>query len=154
MGYTHYYKLNRAALTPAELAKGFELAAKEIRSLKQYLPKEIKIRGGLGEDQAIISDNAIWFNGDAKNGLDHETFSVYRDADPLYPNRNEDSFCKTARKPYDVLVCCALISLKRHLRGAFSFTSDGDLEDWASAIAFYDANTGGHHGPNNTRHLA
>jgi hypothetical protein len=153
MGYTHYYKLNRAALTPAELAKGFELAAKEIRSLKQYLPKEIKIKGGLGTDLAVINDEEIRFNGDAEHDLDHETFSVKRDTHPSYPDRDR-GFCKTARKPYDVLVCCALISLKRHLRGAFSFTSDGDRDDWASAIAFYDANTGGHHGTNNTTHLS
>jgi hypothetical protein len=153
MGYTHYYTFNRAALTPAEIATGFELAAKEIKRLKQYLPKDIKIKGGLGTGAAVINDEEIWFNGDSKHDLDHETFSVKRDADPLYPERNRD-FCKTARKPYDVLVCCALISLKRHLPGAFSFTSDGDYSDWASAVAFYDANTGGHYGTDNTQHLS
>jgi hypothetical protein len=153
MGYTHYYTFNRAALTPAELATGFALAATEIERLKQYLPRSIKIKGGLGTGNAVLNVKSIWFNGDAKFDLDHETFHVERDADPLYPDRNWE-FCKTARKPYDVLVCCALISLKRHLPGAFSFTSDGDRSDWASAIAFYNANTGGHHGTNNTTHLS
>jgi hypothetical protein len=152
MGYTHYYKFNRAALTSAEIATGFALAAKEIKTLKRYLPKEIKIRGGLGTGAAAINDEEIWFNGDSKFDLDHESFSVKRDSSPLYPER-DNGFCKTARKPYDVLVCCALISLKRHLPGAFSFTSDGDKDDWASAIAFYNANTGGQHGTNNTLHL-
>jgi hypothetical protein len=150
MGYTSYYTFNRAALTPAEIATGFALAAKEIKRLKQYLPKDIKIKGGLGTGAAVINDEEIWFNGDAKFDLDHETFHVKRDTVDLLTK----DFCKTARKPYDVLVCCALISLKRHLPGAFSFTSDGDRSDWASAIAFYDANTGGHHGTNNTQHLS
>jgi hypothetical protein len=150
MGYTHYYKLNRAAITPEERATGFKLAAEEINRMKLYLPKDIKIRGGLGHGDAVINEEEIWFNGDDKYDLDHETFHVKRDNDAL----ESIGFCKTARKPYDVLVCCALISLKRHLRGAFDFTSDGTRSDWASAIAFYNANTNGHHGTNNTTHLS
>ena len=151
MGYTHYWTFNRAALSPAELEKGFALAAKEIRSLKQYLPKEIKIRNGLGIDQAVIEDDEIWFNGDNRHDLSHETFHV-KIGDSLDPALTED-FCKTARKPYDILVCCALISLKRHLPGAFSFTSDGDRSDWATAIKFYDRNLGASHAVNHTAHL-
>lgn len=151
MGYTHYYTFNRAALTPAEIATGFKLAAQEISRLKQYLPRSIKIRGGLGKGFPVIDQKEIWFNGDVDHDLDHETFHV----ELFNPDNTgiETGFCKTARKPYDVLVCCALISLKRHLPGAFSFTSDGDRNDWKSAIWFYDANTGGKHGVNNTLHL-
>ena len=152
MSYTHYYTFNRAALTPAEIGKGFKLAAAEISRLKQYLPREIRICGGLGEGFSVIDQKEIWFNGDAKHNLDHETFHVelFKASGEL----QENGLCKTAQKPYDVLVCCALISLKRHLPGAFTFTSDGNREDWKSAIWFYDANTGGNHAVNNTAHLS
>jgi len=36
---------------------------------------------------------------------------------------------------------------------AFSFTSDGDREDWQDAINYYDANLPGNHAFNLTAHL-
>lgn len=152
MGYTHYWTLNRAALSTAALAEGFEFAATEIKTLKRYLPKEIKIRGGLGIELPIIGTKRIWFNGDSKHDLDHETFDVDRDVDALYPD-NGRGFCKTNRKPYDVLVCCSLIALAKRLPGAFSFTSDGDKSDWESAIRFYDTNFSGGHAVRITANL-
>ena len=45
------------------------------------------------------------------------------------------SFCKTARKPYDLLVCACLIATHEIL--GYDVSSDGDLEDWKPAINFY-----------------
>jgi hypothetical protein len=51
---------------------------------------------------------------------------------------NNWNFCKTARKPYDLLVCCALISLANNYpEKVFSFSSDGHFQDWQPAIDFY-----------------
>ena len=50
-------------------------------------------------------------------------------------------FTKTARKPYDVVVCCCLILAKMHLRKNISITSDGGLEDgWEAAIKIINDN--------------
>jgi hypothetical protein len=152
MGYTHYWTFNRAALSPEELATGFKLAAEEIKTLKRYLPKDLKICGGLGHGRAEITHDHIWFNGDGQTDSDHETFSIDLSAQEDEPALKR-GFCKTARKPYDLLVCCALISLKRHLSSAFNFTSDGDREDWSSAIRYYNWNVGGNHAINHTAHL-
>ena len=46
------------------------------------------------------------------------------------------SFCKTARKPYDVVVCATLIAIKHHLGDYVSVSSDGDFDnvnEWGPA---------------------
>jgi hypothetical protein len=89
------------------------------------------IRGGNGTGEPVFDLNkGIWLNGDGDNDLDHETF--YFD-----PNVDTDfEFCKTSRKPYDFVVCCLLLSLKKRLNN-FSYTSDGNKDDWKPAKDFF-----------------
>ena len=51
------------------------------------------------ETKYIDRDKYIAFNGIGKDDLDHETFVINR-----YKKDNEFTFCKTARKPYDIAV--------------------------------------------------
>lgn len=89
----------------------------------------LKLFGGVGNGEPVFTETEISFNGDESLGLAHETFSV--DAHPIYIE-----YCKTARKPYDLMVCAVLISMKKHLVN-FSYSSDGDAQDWEPAIKFY-----------------
>lgn len=99
-------------------------------SAGSYVKDEpLKLFGGDGTGEPIFSDTEICFNGDRTSGMDHETFVVT--PDPI-----DFEFCKTARKPYDLMVCAVLISMKKHLVN-FSYSSDGDAEDWAPAQKFY-----------------
>jgi hypothetical protein len=92
------------------------------------------IRGGDGTGEPVFDLNkGILLNGDgeSEDDLSHEAF--YFD-----PNVDTDFtfFCKTARKPYDFVVCCLLLSLKKRLND-FSYTSDGEDEsDWKPAKDF------------------
>ena len=61
-------------------------------------------------------------------GLDHESFF-------LTPETTNWNFCKTARKPYDLLVCAVLLSAYNIL--GYELSSDGGFEDWQPAIDFY-----------------
>lgn len=140
MGYTQYWTPRVAS--PEEWEKLVERAKK----LKDNLPKYsesagggfgedagrwkrvIKIRGGLGVGKPSFNKKLIWFNGDEKRGLDHETFSIE-------PKPTGWNFCKTARKPYDLLVCAILIAA--HDIVGYEVSSDGDFNDWKPAIKFY-----------------
>lgn len=53
------------------------------------------------------------------------------------------AFCKTARKPYDLLVCSTLL-LYKHFWPEVQISSDGDFEDWESAIEHVKNVTGLH----------
>ena len=94
----------------------------------------------------------IWFNGKEENDQGHETFHLERKStEESYrttPLKNsatgeilEDSdkeecftFCKTARKPYDIVVCCCLVIVKKHLGDLITISSDGDEVEWNSSF--------------------
>ena len=44
------------------------------------------------------------------------------------------SFCKTAYKPYDLAVNCALIIAQHHLGDEIAVSSDGDIAQWSDAM--------------------
>ena len=98
MGYTHYWNLveNAKPLSNkviADLHKVFEL----------YI--DILVYESGHADDLIYTNARIRFNGEGEYG--HETF--YFSIDEL------DGFCKTARKPYDIVVTIVLIILKKLL---------------------------------------
>lgn len=134
MGYTHSFTQKKVT------QEKWNEFVQECKTLKKNLPmysesaggcyedKKILIRGGDGTGRAIFNKNEVWFNGDEKRGLDHETFYCT-------PNSTDWDFCKTVRKPYDLLVCAVLIAANNIL--GYEVTSNGNLEDWTPAINFY-----------------
>ena len=157
MGYTHYWTYNpNAASNPEDTARKFQAAAELIRDALQEIKKDnflhegqaggydnthpCLIRGGLGEGDPEITDTEIWFNGDEATGMDHETFSIQ-----LHPKTGYvRDFCKTARKPYDLLVCFSLLALKHSFNNpqVFSFSSDGDNSEWETSAELYQTLSG------------
>lgn len=145
MGYTHYWEYK----TPTQdCQKEFKQVRKELRKVMKNLPEfsetgggsykdePIVLKGGIGSGKPVINTKEIWFNGDSSKDLDHETFYFEFDGSPL-----AFAFCKTARKPYDFMVCITLLSLRNNVTG-FSFSSDGDKEDWEPAIKYYEEHIG------------
>lgn len=147
MGYTHYWTFEPNKVSKTEdLRKRFKKASKQIKRFVDFMNTEksevYKICGGHGDGKAIISDTEIWFNGDRSQGLEHETFSIHW-CRPNYWGKWND-FCKTARKPYDVVVCFALLTFADIFPEAFTYSSDGNMEDeeWQRAVELYEAFTG------------
>jgi hypothetical protein len=150
LGFTHYYRFYKKPLQQKDFEKfrkTFATIAEEIKLLYGSLPRysksggdyytdqPLEIRGGFGKGKPIINETTIWFNGDEESGMAHETFSI----DWSWEDKEDPfDFCKTARKPYDLLVCVALISFARHFgRDSFRASSDGEMADWLPAIEFY-----------------
>ena len=143
MGYTHYYTYKPKVGDNFK----FKNVLTEIKLLKRNLPENsptaggcygeypITIRDGVGKGQPEITEEIIRFNGDASQSMDYETF-VFK-----FKEEEQNDFCKTARKPYDMFVCLCLISLANNLEG-FTFSSDGDEEDWEPAFKFYEQHIG------------
>ena len=136
MGYTHYW-------TPKKVSFGTWLDfLKKAKKLKDNLPQfsenaggyyatkdaDTKLCGWDGTGAPIFSIDRICFNGDAEYEVDHETFLIG-------PEETEWNFCKTARKPYDLMVCAMLLLAHNEL--GYEISSDGDYDDWKHSIDFY-----------------
>jgi hypothetical protein len=124
-------------LDTEELREKFRKAVDIIDKAHKTIKKKkyCIIRGGLGEGSPMINESEVWFNGDEKTGMSHETFGIR-----WFPSGGEvKGFCKTARKPYDILVCVSLLAFKHAFNDpdVFSFSSDGDNADWEDARNLY-----------------
>lgn len=67
------------------------------------------------------TDGIINFNGEGDNG--HENLVLSR-------TPKEFEFCKTNRKPYDLLVVATLVLYKYHFPKKVEISSDGGNEVW------------------------
>ena len=159
MGYTHYWKYNPNGIEDTEeLRKKFRKAVTIIDKAHKMIKKDTflhkgqaggcyddvpcLIRGGLGEGTPMINESQVWFNGDEKSRNAHETFGI-RWFEEVEKSGKRD-FCKTARKPYDLLVCVALLAFKYafHDPEVFTFSSDGHNSEWEPAKDLFTRITG------------
>ena len=125
MGYTHYWKHDE--VIKADWRKAIEEVDKVLRRHHGVLQFEYD-----NDAKPMANDDLIQFNGIDEDG--HETFCVS-------PEPTAFSFCKTARKPYDLAVCEVLIILSCIC--GFDVSSDGDFDDeWTEATK----NVKEHHG--------
>lgn len=165
MGYTHYFY--RKETLPKKKWKQF---TDEILMLAKNLPARCITAGNIGSTTGIdgrqpiilcgwneeekeyqrgfpiVCSDGVAFNGDGDWG--HESFWVPQDASgEKYSSIDKETglmfgFCKTARKPYDTMVCLALISMKRWFMKDVLISSDGDRSDWQPAMDLYQKLTG------------
>ena len=69
--------------------------------------------------------------------------TVFEGRRKLPPEPLGRDFCKTARKPYDVVVCAALLAIKHHQGDNVEIHSDGEFDDeWQPAYQLYRKATG------------
>ena len=120
MGYTHYWEPTRSFN---------DLEWKEISSKASKLLTEAGVPVQLEDDNPRpprIDEDVILFNGVGEDG--HEPFCLSRKPNSTF------EFCKTARKPYDVLVCSVLLIAHKVASDALDISSDGYAEEWLPAV--------------------
>ena len=121
MGYTHYWNFKND-VAPKDIeggkAKFFKAVFMAAKCLKKVEAMGIKVCGGNGEGLPVFKDGYISFNGCREKGENHETFSINTE-DGAY------NFCKTNEKPYNLLVCLALLAFKWAFGKDFTYKSDG-----------------------------
>ena len=120
MGYTHYWRIKKG--TP-KLSKA---CLSDIKKVCDRYGKLIQFE----EDEKkpiVLNSGEIRFNGIRENG--HETFLFEvppkEDKYSKFDKGFLFNFCKTARKPYDIVVCEILLILKAHLQENLKIDSDG-----------------------------
>ncbi len=119
MGYTHYW--TNSSTKPSEEVKqkflSFLAAIMQSSQVAQLNPE-------------YITADRVALNGVTEE-LEHESFI----AD--FSGNGKWDFCKTAKKPYDVVVVASLIALEK-LDIIMEWTSDGDPQDHAKGHELFN----------------
>lgn len=132
MGYTHYFTQKQQPSNEQwQVLKEKVIAVYDTMQKQKKRTRSFIVCNGVGEvqihqaqDLFIEQGQSICFNGEAKLGLDHETFY-------LTSKRNKNfEFCKTAQKPYDFLVVAVLILADYYCPNCYNISSDGSKDDW------------------------
>lgn len=145
MGYTHYWTFKKKV---SDIENGTEKFKNAVNLFKQGIEKlresgkqdldgnvldYTKLLGnGIGEGEPIINDDKLIFNG--KRPDDYETFAITTESEGF-------DFCKTARCPYDVFVCLALLCFEDVFGDQIEVRSDGDRtadEGWVIACEIFN----------------
>jgi hypothetical protein len=128
MGYTHYWQ------------HGHDFKSEQWADVARFAADAIAksgvvITGWDGSNGPLINADEISFNGQGEDG--HETFRItrlkrelmdYEADDKADPDAPRFDFCKTARKPYDVVVVAILLYIHA-LTGTdvMEISSDGNI---------------------------
>lgn len=147
MGYTHYFY--RSEILDQ---KHYDLLVEDVKFLLDHLPEHslnaggyhkddhLIIRGGWGTGKPTVNNQLISFNGDEATELDHETMDFPRVLEVESWQTPDHGLyfqcCKTARKPYDLVVCATLLAIKYHFPKT-KISSDGFPSDWVPAVVWY-----------------
>jgi hypothetical protein len=140
MGYTHYWTFkapNKIQGRQIEIENKYQLAVRQCQRIvkaynktkKEEDPKHPDRLSGYSAHTKMNDYLGLEFNGTKE--LAHETFCL-RD----HWSKNEAfNFCKTASKPYDVVVVACLITLHHYLGDELlEVSSDGDASDWQDGL--------------------
>jgi hypothetical protein len=132
MGYTHYWYLNNDA--DEEILKS---KYAELLPIVKKITEESHIRL-----ESSLSEEYIHFNGIEGDG--HEDFLWFpghRTKFNMVLGNQNFSFCKTARKDYDVVVVAILCAIQRIYGDELvKISSDGDMNgcDWEPGRALFE----------------
>ena len=128
MGYTHYWNILESEINSDKWAKF-------AKDFVKILPQFMDILDHNTDQKFNVTGEHIIFNGVGEEG--HETFTMNRKnvMEKAYDGEIKYfDFCKTARKEYDISVCCALIIAKKYFGNIIKVSSDGEEEDgWDKA---------------------
>jgi hypothetical protein len=123
MGYTHYWRQNKSI--PSDR---WQKIADDAFKLISAAPCKLAYEED-DPEPPYVGSYVIRFNG-TPDPDGHETFILERVPSDSF------SFCKTASKPYDTVVCAVLAIAKEHCSDAIKVTSDGDERDWKEPLAW------------------
>jgi len=129
MGYTHYWRIKK------DISKRmFKKTSTECKKLLNAINGKIKLCSQYGDDtKPIFSDTEIAFNGVGDGSFEDFLF----DGD-----RTTGEYCKTAERPYDLLVTGVLIVAKVTMGERIKVNSDCDKADWQEGIDFVNKTLG------------
>ena len=129
MGYTHYWRLNDKANDVSAFIKTTAEMSRIIQSHQSI------IAGGDGEGKPDLRPDVVIFNGQGNDSYETFLFQPYGNRPSPSGEGKDFAFCKTACKPYDIVVVACLAVAAENLGAGIEVSSDGDRYDWVEGVA-------------------
>jgi hypothetical protein len=128
MGYTDYWEFNKVkGLKAKDIETLYQKAIKDCARIIKHSSTKIRLSGYTSHTK-VGEYGGIDFNG--VGDYSHENFYLRE-----HFNQNEAfNFCKTAQKPYDIVVVACLATLKYHLKESITVSSDGRSTEWNNGV--------------------
>ena len=121
MGYTHYWDfVDNCSLYD------FSTAIADCTKIIKASP--VPLGNWDGEGEPTLTDKEVHFNGSEDDC--YEDFKVSLQASHGSKSDKCNWFCKTAQKPYDIVVVACLCALEDRLGKNFQARSDGAPDEW------------------------
>lgn len=125
--YTHYYSINTKKISQ----RRWDRVCNKLNELVYEFGQQHGGISGFSAHSKPGKYGGLYFNGSRENG--HEPFILRADV----KNQEPGAFCKTARKPYDVLVTAVLSVLQMEFgEGLVKVGYDGDYPGWVAGVEY------------------
>ncbi|KAJ5951831.1 uncharacterized protein N7479_010244 [Penicillium vulpinum] len=124
MGYTHYYAI--IGWDTPEWQKAWAQLIKDVPNIIKEA--RVPLSGPTEDDDKITPVVTDLEDGIYLNGIRGNAHELFRLCQP-----GTWTFCKTAQKPYDVVVSSILLRIWMLAPKNLDLGSDGGYEDWADA---------------------
>ncbi len=157
MGYSHYFAYDPVA--PSFVAAWPQIVA-DARLIAWFVQSslDIPLAAGDGNAKPDLTERRISLNGQAAQGMAHESFTI--ESTPRKPSGTGtvdlqggthfalsdleglgfvSACCKTARMPYDLAVTSILLRCHHLTRDAFVIASDGEWgREWHRGVTYWE----------------
>jgi len=137
MGYTHYWAFKAPKKAKGNADKAEKLYLKAITDCTKVIKSYYKEHKGT--DLSLAGFSAHCKNGkyggldvNGKGDLGHENLYLLEHFRQAVDEGFQ--FCKTAEKPYDIVVVACLAILKYRLKDLIDVSSDGDATGWNNGV--------------------
>lgn len=146
MGYTHYWYRDESLMFPQDALDFYaEFTRYAVQIIQTAEKQGVQLADPSGQHLGAwrVDGESVRLNGYAENS--HESF-VWEKVCPEPQDWVKESgyfdFCKTAQKPYDVVVTALLLGAREAYGDAVRISSDGSPSEWEDGVRLFREATG------------
>lgn len=146
MGYTHSWNRDESLMLPEDALEFYsEFTRYAVQIIQTAQKQGIELADPTGEHLGAwrVDGDSVRLNGYGENS--HESFvweKVCPEPQEWVKEGGFYDFCKTNRKPYDVVVTALLLAVQEAYGGAVRISSDGSPHEWEDGLRLFQQATG------------
>ena len=146
MGYTHYWYRDESRMFTEDVIDFYaEFTRYAVQIIQTAEQQGIELADPSGEHSGAwrVDGDSVRLNGYGEDS--HESFvweKVCPQPQEWVKDKGYFDFCKTNRKPYDIVVTALLLAVREAYGDAVRISSDGGFFDWKDGVRLFEEATG------------